>query len=114
MVRIVDFAERTNSEGEKFFALILQGGIELVKSHESGNIYATAKRTSITSTFDEATCKSLIGQELPGSIQKVKCDPYEYISPETGEILQLDHRWQYSKEAETVEEAVFEGEVVTA
>lgn len=103
MVRIVDFKERKNSDGETFFALILQGGIELVKSTETGNTYATAKRSSITSTFDKATCESLIGSELPGSIQKVKVEPYQYISPESGEILQLDHRWMYSKEGETLE-----------
>ena len=114
MVRIVDFAERTNSDGEKFYALILQGSLDLVVSQETGRYYATAKKASITSTFDEETCRSLIGHELPGSIQKQKCDPYEYVNPETGEILNLEHRWAYSKEGETIEEAVFEDEVVTA
>ena len=79
MVRIVDFAERTNSDGETFYALILQGSLEMVLSSETGHYYATAKRASITSTFDEETCKSLIGSELPGSIQKVKVDPYTAI-----------------------------------
>ena len=114
MVRIVDFAERKNSAGETFYSLILQGGIELVKSQETGNTYATAKRASITSTFNEDTCSSLIGTEMPGSIQKQSCEPFEYANPETGEVLQLEHRWVYCKEGETVEEAVFEGEVATA
>lgn len=114
MVRIVDFAERKNSEGETFYALILQGGLEMVMSQETGRYYATAKKASITSTFDVDTCRSLIGQELSGSIQKVKCDPYEYVNPETGEIVKMNHRWAYCKEGETVEEAVFEGDPVTA
>ena len=114
MVRIIDFAERKNSAGEKFYSLILQGGVEMVMSQETGRYYATAKRASITSTFDEETCKSLIGSELPGSVQKHKCDPYEYVNQETGEVVQLEHRWVYCKEGETVEEAVFEGEVATA
>ena len=114
MVRIIDFAERTNSAGEKFYSLILQGGVEMVMSQETGRYYATAKRASITSTFDEDTCKSLIGSELPGSVQKVKCDEYEFVQPETGEVMTLNHRWQYSKEGETIEEVVFEDAVVTA
>ena len=32
MVTVVDFKERVNRNGEPFYALILQGGIELVKS----------------------------------------------------------------------------------
>ncbi len=69
MVTIVDFVKRKNSEGEEFNALILQGGIELVKSRETGRYYATAKKTSITSTFDDAMCQSLIGTQIPGSVQ---------------------------------------------
>ena len=103
MVRIIDYAERQNSAGEKFYSLILQGGVEMVLSQETGRYYATAKRASITSTFDEQTCKSLIGSELPGSVQKVKC-----------EVMTLNHRWAYAKEGETVEEVIFEGEPVTA
>ncbi|HPR74077.1 MAG TPA: hypothetical protein PLX41_10500 [Bacteroidales bacterium] len=106
MVTVVDFKGRVNREGEPFYALILQGGIELVKSQETGNFYATAKRASITSTFDEMTCKGLIGQQIPGSIQRVEADPYEFTVKETGEVITLSHRWVYLKEGETVEEKV--------
>ena len=109
MVRIIDYKERTNSEGEVFFALILQGGLELVKSQETGRYYATAKGASITSTFTEEVCKSLIGEEIPGSIKKVECEPYEYTIQETGEVIELSHRWEYFKEGDTMEEVVFEG-----
>lgn len=109
MVKIIDYKQRTNSEGEEFFALILQGGLELVKSKETGRYYATGKTTSITSTFTEDVCKSLIGQEITGSIRKVECDPYEYTIKETGEIVTLEHRWEYFKEGESTEEIVFEG-----
>jgi len=57
MVTIVDYSQRKNSEGKDFYSLILQGGIEMVKSKETDRYYATAKRCSITSTFDESTCK---------------------------------------------------------
>ena len=106
MVKIVDFIRRKNSKGEEFNALILQSGIELVKSRETGRYYATAKRTSIPSTFDDATCQSLIGTQIPGSIQRVESVPYLFTVQSTGEVLTLNHRWVYLKEGETVEEKV--------
>lgn len=113
MVTIVDVKERVNLKGEPFYALVLQGGLELVKSKETGNFYATSKRASISTTFDEMTCKGLIGQQLPGSIQRVETEPYEFTSRETGEILSLTHRYVYLKEGESVEQRVLaEQEVV--
>ena len=109
MVRIIDYKERTNSEGETFFALILQGGLELVKSQETGRYYATGKSASITSTFTEEVCQSLIGQEIPGSIKKVECEPYNFTIENPGEVVELSHRWEYFKEGDTMEEVVFEG-----
>ncbi|MGD0754879.1 MAG: hypothetical protein ABR927_07435 [Bacteroidales bacterium] len=106
MVTIVDFVKRQNREGKEFNALILQSGIELVKSKETGSYYATSKRASISSTFDDATCQNLIGQQIPGSIQKVVSEPYEFTNKETGEVLLLNHRWVYLKEGETIEEKV--------
>ena len=106
MVRIVDYRVRQNRDGEPFLALIVQGGLHLVKSKETGMYYATAKKASIPSTFDEKTCQSLIGQELEGSIERVNCEPYEFTSEQTGEIMVLDYRWVFVKDGETVEEPV--------
>jgi hypothetical protein len=115
MLKIVDYAPRTDADGEQFFALILQDGLQLVRSKKTGNYYATAKSTSITSTFNEETAKSMIGQEIPGTIQKVNCEPYEYTIKDTGEIITLEHRWQYFPEGETapVEKKVVEKEPAT-
>ncbi len=112
MVTVVDVKQRMNQKGESFYALVLQGGLELVKSRETGNYYATAKRASITTTFDEMTCKSLIGQQIPGSIQRVETDSYDFTIKETGEIISLSHRWVYLKEGETVEQRVLAEEEV--
>jgi len=101
MVRIVNFKQRLSEDGESFFVLELQSGIELVKSKSTNNIYATARKTSITSTFDEATCKSLIGTELHGKIEKQECEPYEYVIEDTGEVIKLSHRYQYVPEEDT-------------
>ncbi len=47
------------------------------------------------STLDEATCKQMIGTQLDGSIQKLSCEPYEYVVADTGEVIELAHRWAY-------------------
>lgn len=65
--------------------------------------YATAKKASIALTFDEATCKSLIGQELDGTIVRADCEPFEFTSEETGEVITLNHRWVFVKTGDTVE-----------
>lgn len=106
MVKIVDFVKRQNREGVEFNALILQGGIELVKSKETGAWYATSKKASITSTLDDATCQNLIGQEIPGSVHRVECEPYDFTVKDTGEVLSLTHRWKYLRDGETIEEKV--------
>ena len=94
MVKITGYKLRESLNGNSFFALLLQGGVEIVKS-ANGNSYATVKTASMPSTFDEATCKALVGMEMPGSIQKVECEPYEYTIQETGEQVLLNHRHEY-------------------
>ena len=111
MVTVIDYAQRTNSEGENFFALILQSDLEMVKSRETGNYYATAKKASVTSTFTEDACKKLIGREIPGSIQRIPAEPYEFTIPDTGEVVQLEHRWVYLQQGETIDSVVKEEEV---
>lgn len=112
MVRIVDFRKRTNSNGEEFYALVLESGLELVKSKATGNYYATAKKATITSTFDEATCANLIGQQIPGSVQRIETEPYAFTVKDTGEVLTLTHRWVYLKEGEVMTEQVVAPEKV--
>jgi len=108
-VHIVDYKKRMNAENEPFFALILEGDVEMVQSQETGRFYATARRASITSTFGEETCKRLIGKEMPGTIKKHSCSPYEYEIPETGEVITLSHSYSYSPDEETsMEDEVFE------
>ncbi len=100
MVRIIDFKKRENSEGKEFFVLVVSGGIEMIKSQTTGNYYLTGKKTNVPTTFDEATCKGLIGSELPGKIVKQECEPYEYTIKETGEIILLEHRYVFVSEVE--------------
>lgn len=107
MVRIVGYHAVENEEGETFYSLSIQGGVEMVKSMETGRFYLTARKTRISSTFDEETCKSLIGTELPGAIHKVDCAPYSYTIKDTGEEITLEHTYVYVPEdVQSPEEAV--------
>jgi hypothetical protein len=109
MVTIMGYALRKGQDEKEFYALILQGGIELVKSKKTERYYATLKKASISSTFDEATCKASIGQQFPGSIQKQSCEPYTFVVKETGEIMEFNYRWSYVPEGTTLEEVIHEG-----
>ncbi len=110
MLTIIDYSLKTNQKGEGFYALILQGGLEMVKSKVTERYYATLKKCSISSTFDEPTAKAMVGEKLAGSIQKQSCEPYSFVAKETGEIIEMTHRWVYLPEGASIEEAIFEGE----
>lgn len=110
MVTVIDYAIRQTKDGREFIALILQGGLSLVQSKNTGNFYATVKQCSIPSTFNESTAKLMVGERVPGSVQKLSCEPYQWTNRETGEIIDLSHRWVYVPEGATLEEAIYEGE----
>ena len=103
MVRISNYIKRTTEQGKEFFTLELQGGIEIVKSQETGKSYMTARKASMSCTFDELTCQSLIGTELPGSVRKVECEEYEYTIKDTGEVITLSHRFEYVEQEAPVQ-----------
>ena len=101
MIKIVDYKTRESDEGKPFIALIVESGVEMVKSENTGKFYATKKRASFPSTFNEEETKALIGAEISGTIQKVKCEPYEYTSSLTEEIIMLSHTYTYVPAEET-------------
>jgi hypothetical protein len=100
MVKITDYNEREREDGTSFFTLELQGGLEMVQSKETGKFYATIRKTSIATTFDEETCKAVIGTEMSGTITKMEVEPYTYVVKETGEEITLTHRWVYVQDAQ--------------
>lgn len=99
MVTVKNFLKRQSKDGNEFFVLVLQGGVFPVKSQETGRMYFTAKTCTVPTTFDEDTCQQLIGSQFPGQIVRVEIEPYEYAVPETGEVIELSHRWEYSDES---------------
>ncbi|WP_317041084.1 hypothetical protein [Epilithonimonas lactis] len=105
MVRIISYKTRQREDGTEFYLLEVQGGIEMVKSKTSEQFYATAKKATVSTTFDEETCKALIGTQMDGKIVKIQTEPYQYSIKESGEVITLEHRYIYIPEGiETSEE----------
>ena len=103
MVTIVDYKTyQKEDDGTDFHVLIVQGGLESVKSKETQRTYLTARTAKVPCTFNELTCESLIGTQLSGAIQKVQVEPYEYLIPDTGEMITLTHRYEYIGEEESI------------
>ena len=92
-VTVVDFAERENRDGEKFYSLLVSAGVEMGKG-SNGKHYATIRTASVPSTLNEAACRSIIGSELPGSVKKVECEEYDFTNHK-GETVSLNYTWQY-------------------
>lgn len=95
MVRIIGNKISTSNEGREFISLKVQGGIEPVQSANSGKIYLTAKTAFVACTFDEQTAEALVGTELPGKVERVACEPYDYVVKDTGETITLNYRYEY-------------------
>lgn len=106
MVTIVDYKTYQKENGENFYALVVQGGLEAVKSKETNRTYFTARTARVACTFGEEMCEKLIGTEMPGSIKKVEVESYEFAIPETGEIIKLQHRNEYVGEESIIENNV--------
>ena len=98
MVTIVNYKRRRKEDGSEFIVLELQSGVELIQSQTTGKFYATSKRCYIPATFDEYTCKSIMGTEMKGNIVKVECEPFQFTIEATGEVVELNHRYEYTPE----------------
>lgn len=95
MVTVTKFAKRVSKDGTSFIALELTGKLELIKSQTTGRFYATVRRCSLPSTFDEEVAALMVGTKVEGDIVRVEVEPYELISKRTGEVLLLTHSWAY-------------------
>ncbi len=114
MVKVVDYLEREKQDGKTFFVLVLQGGVEPIKSEITGKIYFSAKTVTVPATFDEETCKELIGTEFAGSIQKEDCEPYNFEVEQTGDIITISTRNVYEdNNSGVIQENVIDEMVVT-
>ena len=105
MITISNIIKRKSSEGKEFFVLELMSGVELVKSKKTGKFYTTSRIATIPTTLNEKTGKIVIGSSLPGIIEKVGVEPYDFKLP-NGEVIELDYTYQYSPDG--LEEEVFQ------
>src|SRR5687768_3240275 len=94
MVKVTNASERTSENGP-FVILELTGDLEMVQSSNTGRFYGTVRKCSVSATVDLATAKGFIGKQIPGSIVRVRAEPYDYALPETGEVIKLAHRYDY-------------------
>lgn len=95
MTKVTGYQLRERKDGTTFVALELTGGLEILQSQTTGNMYATVRKCSIPSTFDAAVAQMMIGSTLDGDIVRVTVDPYEYVNKRTGEVMTLTHSYAY-------------------
>jgi hypothetical protein len=95
MVTVNNYVLRLRKDGSEFVVLELVGGLELIKSNTTEKFYATMRKCSVPSTFDEATAKLFIGSQLPGQIVKLECPAYEFVNKRTGELMMLNYTFGY-------------------
>ena len=105
MVTVTEVLERKNKDGESFIALMLDGGLELVKSSNTGRYYATCRRASMVSTFTMEQAKSFVGHKISGKIERVPCKPYDF-ELDSGEVIELDFSYQYMQDTSDIVEEV--------
>ncbi|MCE7043953.1 hypothetical protein [Dyadobacter sp. CY312] len=109
MLTITSYSNRTSSQdGSQYFALELTSDEPEIVMSATGRYYVTTKKCSMSSSFPESVCKVMLGKQIPGSIAKVECEPYEFTIQETGEVITRHHRYEYQPvEMGTPETAVF-------
>ena len=102
MVKVKNYHVRQSNEGDKYISLELEGDVSFVQSQNTGRFYATTKRCFMYAAMDEATAKGIVGTLMPGTIQRVACEPYEYTVQDTGEVKTLSYSWEF-RPADAVE-----------
>ena len=96
MVQVLGVVERTSATGNTFRVVIVGSDVQVVFSEE-GNARIDAVKAGIPSNLPTEALKALIGNKLPGKIEKEECEPYTFIGSD-GEEITLDYRWQYVAE----------------
>lgn len=98
MVKIVKFEKKMNPKtNESYSVLVLQGDPEVMTSKATGRPYVTARKATIPCALEEKEAEALVGQTLPGEIEKVACSPFEVKLP-TGKKVKISTTFQYLPE----------------
>lgn len=96
MVQVLEVVERTSSTGNTFRVVIVGSDAQVVFSKD-GKPRVDSVKAGIPSNLPTEALKALIGNKLPGKIEKQECEPYTFIGND-GEEITLDYRWQYAAE----------------
>ena len=67
----------------------------MVKS-ANRNYYAQSMKTNIIASMDIKSCKSIVGEKLPGEIAKKNCDPYSFTTAD-GISKTLNYTYEYQE-----------------
>jgi hypothetical protein len=95
MVQIIGFEKKKNEKTkESYSVLILSGEPEVMISKSSGRPYVSARKTTIPCALEENQAQALIGRELPGSISRVACTPFE-VKLANGKKVKISSAFQY-------------------
>jgi len=100
MVQIIGFEKKQSKSKESYAVLILAAEPEVMISKSSGRPYISAKKTTIPCALEENQAQALIGKELPGSIERVACTPFE-VKLANGKKVKIATAFQFLP-AETV------------
>ena len=99
MVTIVEVAERTAANGNTFCSVMVAGDASVYTNAE-GKASLVALKASIPSNLPKDVLESMIGNKLPGKVERVETEPYQWTNPNTGEELTLSHTYKYVPDAE--------------
>ena len=96
MVQVLEVVERVSTSGNTFRVVIVGSDAQIVFSKD-GKPRVDSVKAGIPSNLPTEALKALIGNKLPGKIEKQECEPYTFIGSD-GEEITLDYRWQYAAE----------------
>ena len=99
MVTIVEVAERTAANGNVFCSVMVAGDVSVHTSAE-GKASIVALKASIPSNLPKDVLEGMIGNKLPGKVERVETEPYQWTNPNTGEEITLSHTYKYVPDAE--------------
>ena len=91
MVKIVEVKERISADGNVFCSLTVSQ--PAWHKSESGKVSLVQLKANTTTNMAFENAKTLIGLEMPGKIERVSCEPYDWTNPETGETVKLSHTY---------------------
>lgn len=103
MVTITNYKEVQTEDGREFMSIELQSEAKLVQSPTTGNFYLAVNKTRVTTALSVDICKTLVGQKLPGTVEKIHVEPYDVVNKETGEVKTLHYINVYTPQEQTVQ-----------